>query len=127
MLICCRLRHARAGKPSGDAASGTDVSLLTGTKRSAFKHLLPRASGGFWPDLLAAMQIRPLIRHPKYKTEASIAPCWALHYWPVHSLQNDHAALWLPCSSAGLLHVARPASTATGGLAVWGSSRCTML
>eukprot|EP00891_Asterochloris_glomerata_P006447 jgi/Astpho2/6447/e_gw1.00094.25.1_t len=69
-------------------------------------------------------EIRPLIRHPKYKTEASIEPCWALHDWPVHILQNDHAALLLPCSSAGLSHLARLASMETGALAVGGSSRC---
>lgn len=103
---------------------GTDASLLMGMKRCALKHLVPGAPAGFPPDLLAAVQIRPLIRHPKYKTEASIEPCWALYDWPVHILQNDHAALLLPCSSAGLSHLARLASMETGALAVGGSSRC---
>ena len=75
------------------------------------------------PHLLAALQIRPLIRHPKYKTEASTKPCWALHYWPVHTLQDVHATLWLHCSSADQLHVVSPASMETGGRAIWGSAR----
>ncbi len=90
---------------------GTDASLLMGMKRCALKHLLPRAPAGFPPDLLAAVQIRPLIRHPKYKTEASIEPCWALHDWPVHILQN----IMQHCCCPAALQVCR----IWPGLPVW--------